>query len=138
MANSAAPEDAAGTTVARPDSSPADIHRIGGASVDNLRLKPREASFAVPGISVIRAPTPGAAAQEMRTGLPRASGLHEQARTVGSASEAGIRSAGFDIIPTPSAALPNHHRIIHPDGAAGFDDVNLGRLAEVFRNSSGH
>lgn len=47
-------------------------------------------------------------------------------------------SAGFDIIPTPSAALPNHHRITHPDGVAGFNDANLGRLAEVFQNSTGH
>jgi hypothetical protein len=39
----------------QPGSPPAgvrDIHRIGGGSVENLRLKPREAALAVPGISV--------------------------------------------------------------------------------------
>lgn len=138
VTKAAAAEEAAVPPVAIPGGKPGDIHRIGGASVENLRLKPREAALDVPGISVIKAPTPGAAAQEMRTGLPRAKGLHEQAKTVGTASEEGIRSAGFDIIPTPSTALPNHHRIIHPDGVAGFNDTNLGRLAEVFRNTTGH
>jgi hypothetical protein len=115
-----------------------DIHRIGGASVENLRLKPREATLNPPGISVIRAPTPGAAAQEVRTGLPKARNLHDQTKTIGSASVEAIRAAGFDVIPASSAALPNHHRIIHPDGAAGFNDANLARLAEAFVNSTGH
>lgn len=57
---------------------------------------------------------------------------------MGTASIEAIRDAGFDVIPDPSAALPNHHRIIHPDGAAGFNDTNLGKLAEAFTNSSGH
>jgi hypothetical protein len=115
-----------------------NIHRIGGATVDNLRLKPREAALDAPGISVIKAPTAHAAASEIRAGFPRAKKLHELAKTVGTANEEGIRSVGFDVIPAPSVALPNHHRIIHPDGADGFTDANLGRLAEVFRNSTGH
>lgn len=115
-----------------------DIHRIGGASVENLRLKPREATLNPPGISVIKAPTPGAAAQEVRTGLPKAKNLHEQAKAIGSASEEAIRAAGFDVIPTPSTALPNHHRIIHPEGVAGFNDADLARLAEAFVNTTGH
>ena len=119
-------------------SDAADTHRIGGASVENLRLKPREAALDIPGISVIKSPTPGGAADEMRAGLPRAKALHEQAKTVGTASEGAIRGAGFDVMATPSTALPNHHRIIHPDGAAGFNDVNLARLAEVFTNTTGH
>jgi hypothetical protein len=131
-------EAAAKPPVAIPEGRPGDIHRIGGASVENLRLKPREAALDVPGISVIKAPTPGAAAQEIRTGLPRARALHQQARTIGTTSEEAIRSVGFDVIPTPSAALPNHHRIIHPEGAAGFNDANLGKLAEVFVNTTGH
>src|SRR4051794_29089742 len=105
-----------------------DIHRIGGAGAENLRLKPREATLNPPGISVLKAPTPGAAAQEIRTGLPKAKHLHEQAKTIGSASEEAIRATGFDVIPAPSAALPNHHRIIHPEGVAGFNDANLARL----------
>lgn len=115
-----------------------DFHRIGGARVENLRLKSREATLDIPGISVIEAATPRAAAQEMRSALPKAKALHELAKTVGTASAEGIRSAGFDIVPTPSIALPNHHRIIHPNGVAGFNDANLGRLAEVFQNTTGH
>jgi len=115
-----------------------NIHRIGGANVENLRLKPREAALAIPGISVLKAPTPAAAAQEIRAGLPKAKALHEQAKTIGTTSAEAIRGIGFDVIPTPSAALPNHQRIIHPDGAAGFSDVNLARLAEVFVNTTGH
>jgi hypothetical protein len=115
-----------------------DIHRIGGASVENLRLKPREATLDIPGISVIKAPSPAAAAQEIRSGLPRARLLHDQARTIGSTSEQAVRDAGFDVLPAPSAALPNHHRITHPAGAAGFTDENLGRLAEAFVNTTGH
>jgi hypothetical protein len=115
-----------------------DIHRIGGAKVENLRLKPREATLNPPGISVIRAPTSGEAAQEMRTGLPKARNLHQQAKTIGSATTEAIRDAGFDVIPTPSGALPHHHRIIHPEGVAGFNDVNLARLAEAFVNTTGH
>ena len=108
------------------------IHRIGGGSVENLRLKPREAALDLPGISVIKASTTDSASREIRAGLPRAKKLHEQAKTIGTASEEAIRSVGFDIIPAPSAALPNHHRIIHPDGVAGFNEANLARLAEVF------
>lgn len=74
----------------------------------------------------------------MRTGLPKAKNLHQQAKTIGSASEEAIRAAGFDVIPTPSAVLPNHHRLIHPEGVAGFNDENLARLAETFVNTTGH
>ena len=117
---------------------PRQIHRIGGGSIDNLRLKPREATLEVPGISVIKATTPDLAAQEMRIGLPRARDLHQQATRIGSASEAAIRSAGFEVLPVPSRALPNHHRIIHPDGVRGFDEDNLAKLADTFENTMGH
>ena len=115
-----------------------EIHRIGGATIENLRLKPREATLDKPGISVIKAPTPSAAAGEMRAGLPKARGLHEQAKTIGSASEEALRRAGFDVIPAPSSTLPNHHRIIHSEGVGGFNDANLARLTEVFVNTTGH
>lgn len=39
---------------------PGDIHRIGGGTVENLRLKPAEAVLEPPGISVLKAPTPDA------------------------------------------------------------------------------
>ena len=115
-----------------------DVHRIGGADVENLRLKPKERLLNPPGISVLKTPTPGQAAAEMRAAYPGAAGLHEAAKTVGSSTTEAIQSVGFDLIPTPSRRLPNHYRLIHPDGAAGFTDENLARLAEVFTNTTGH
>jgi hypothetical protein len=115
-----------------------DIHRIGGGNVENLRLKPREAALAVPGISVIQCDTPAEAAAQMRSAFPRATALHAAASTVGSTSAELIRAAGFDIIHVPSATLPNHYRIVHPDGAAGFTDETLARLAEAFEDTTGH
>ena len=120
------------------DPLPRTIHRIGGATVENLRLKPKEATLNPPGISVIKAQTPNAAAQEIRTGYPKATKLHEHAKTIGSAAIDPIQKAGFDVIPMPSEALPNHHRLIHPDGVVGFSDENLARLAEVFVNTTGN
>ena len=120
------------------DAEPPTFHRIGGATIENLRLKPRDAALDPPGISVIKAPTPKAAGDEVRTGLTRAKNLHEQAKTIGSATIAAIKNAGFNVIPKPSIALPNHHRLVHPDGAAGFSDENLARLAEAFVNTTGH
>ena len=130
-------------TIAPPAASPPepvvlDVHRIGGGTVANLRLKPREAALAVPGISVLRCDTPQEAADQMRAAFPHATALHVAARTVGSTSDELIRAAGFDIIHVLSGTLPNHHRIIHPDGAAGFNDVNLARLAQAFTNTTGH
>jgi hypothetical protein len=114
------------------------VHRIGGASIENLRLKAKEAKLRPPGISVLKAPTPDEAAAEMRAAYPDATGLNEAAKTVGTSTVEAIRAAGFDVIPTPSNRLPNHHRLIHPDGAAGFTDENLARLAEAFTNTTGH
>jgi hypothetical protein len=115
-----------------------DIHRIGGGSVENLRLKPAEVGLVPPGISVLKCPTPDEAASQLRKTFPKAVQLHEDANTVGSTTEALIRSAGFDIIPNPTRKLPNHYRIIHPDGAAGFTDENLARLADAFTTTTGH
>lgn len=115
-----------------------EIHRIGGASVENLRLKPKEATLDIPGISVLKCPSPGEAARQMRAAFPKALSLHEAAKTIGSTTEELIRSAGFGIIYAPSRLLPNHHRIIHPDGAAGFSDANLATLGAVFTDTTGH
>ncbi len=115
-----------------------DIHRIGGGNAANLRLKLREAKLNPPGISVLKAASPGEAAQQVRAALPKAKKLHEAARTMGSTTEELIRGVGFDIIPAPSRALPNHYRIIHPAGVAGFTDENLARLASVFVDTTGH
>jgi hypothetical protein len=115
-----------------------DIHRIGGGGVENLRLKPQEAKLDPPGISVLKAPTPGEAANQMRAAFPEARGLHEAARVVGSSTVEKIRGAGFDVVPNATRKLPNHHRLTHPDGAKGFNDENLKRLSEVFTDTAGH
>jgi hypothetical protein len=131
-------EETVGQPAAMPAAGNRDIHRIGGASVENLRLKPKEAKLNPPGISVLKTPTPGEAAAEMRAAYPDATGLHEAAKTVGSSTTEAIRGAGFDVIPTPSRRLPNHYRLIHPEGVAGFTDENLARLAQVFTNTTGN
>ncbi len=132
------PKAAEAEEAAAASSKPGDIHRIGGGTVENLRLKPAEAALVPPGISVLKAPTPREAAAQVRAAFPRAAGLHQAARTVGSTSEDAIRRAGFDVIPNPTRKLPNHHRIIHPDGVAGLTDQNLAKLAAVFTNTTGH
>jgi hypothetical protein len=109
-----------------------DIHRIGGASVENLRLKPAEQELDLPGISVLKCATPHQAVKQIRAALPRATRLHDAARTVASSTEELSLSAGFEIVPMPSRTLPNHYRITHPDGVAGFGDENLTRLAMAF------
>jgi hypothetical protein len=48
-----------------------------------------------------------------------------------------IRQAGFEVVPNPSRLLPNHARIIHRKGRAGFSDENLERLAQAVQNTSG-
>ncbi|MFN8494792.1 MAG: hypothetical protein U0350_44730 [Caldilineaceae bacterium] len=35
-----------------------------------------------------------------------------------------------------SARFPNHARLIHPDGVAGFNDSNLAKLAQAFENTT--
>ena len=91
-----------------------------------------------PGISVMKTPTPGEAAAQIRKALPTARRLHQAANTIGTTSEELIRSTGFDIVANPTVTLPNHYRIIHPSGVAGFSDENLERLAQVFTNTTGH
>jgi hypothetical protein len=124
--------------VAVPTTAGGDIHRIGGGSADNLRLKPREKELSPAGISVVKAPSPEAAARQVREAFPEAKELHEAAKVVGSTTPEQIRSAGFDLLPNPTRKLPHHHRITHPDGAAGFNDENLRKLSEAFTDSSGH
>jgi hypothetical protein len=115
-----------------------DMHRIGGSSVESLRLKPREATLNPPGISLLQAPSPGEAARQIRAVFPAADGLHEAAQVIGSTTVDNIRGAGFDVIFNPTKKLPNHYRLIHPDGVAGFSDENLARLSAVFAETSGH
>ncbi len=111
-----------------------DIHRLGGGSVENLRIKPREQALIPAGISVLKALSPGEIIRQIRDTFPEAQGLQDAAHVVGSTNAAKIREAGFDVMAAPTRKLPNHHRIIHPDGAAGFTDANLERLSKAFRD----
>ena len=107
------------------------VHRIGGRNVENLRLKAGEVSLNPPGISVLIGGQPFDAADQMRGAFPAAGKLHELTLTVATTSFAAIRSAGFDLIPDPTRRFPNHHRLIHPNGLAGFNTENLARLSAV-------
>ena len=106
--------------------------------MENLRLKPREATLDPPGISLLQALSPGEAARQMREAFPAANALHAAAQVVASTTVDKIRQAGFDVLPNPTRKLPQHYRLIHPDGVAGFTDANLRRLSAVFREASGH
>jgi hypothetical protein len=114
-----------------------EFHRIGGGSVENLRLKRREERLHPPGISILKAVSPVDAAVQIRAAFPAAAGLLRAAQVVGTTSAAMIRKAGFDVYPCPSKKLPNHYRIIHPDGLAGFTEENLVKLSQAFTNSTG-
>jgi hypothetical protein len=113
------------------------VHRIGGGSVENLRLKPREAMFTPAGISVLLGGTPAEAAEQMRQAFPdptKYARIWAQTHIVGSATASAIRQVGFELLPDPSAKFPNHARLTHPEGRAGFSDTNLTRLAGVFQD----
>jgi RHS repeat-associated protein len=112
------------------------VHRIGGSSVENLRLKPQEAKLDPPGFSVLTGGTPQEAADQMRRAFPRATGLHEASKTVGSATVQGIRDAGFGVFPNATDKFPNHARVIHPDGLEGFTDENLSRLSKSLADTT--
>lgn len=114
------------------------IHRIGGSSIENLRLKSQEAGLEPPGISVLHAVTPAGAALELRSAYPDATGLHRAAATIASGTVAAIRAAGFDVIFAPSRRLLNHCRLVHPEGVAGFTDLNLERLRQAFADTNGN
>lgn len=114
------------------------IHRIGGGSVENLRLKLREAKLNPAGISVLQTSTPDQAVHQLREAFPDAEELHKAAQIVGSTTAEKIKSVGFDLIPNPMRKLPNHYRLIHPDGEGGFTDANLKRLSSVFTDTSGY
>jgi hypothetical protein len=114
-----------------------EFHRIGGGGVENLTLKAKEAGLQPPGISLLQASSPAEAARQMRKAFPKAKKLHDLTNTVGSISSELIREAGFDIMHVPSTLFPNHYRLFHPQGAEGFNEENLQRLALAFVNNTG-
>ncbi len=114
------------------------VHRIGGGSAANMRLSSLDQALSPPGISVLLGGTPEEAATEMRQAFPRSRKWQSRAGTVGSTTAAAIRQAGFEIVPDPTTHFPNHARLIHPDGAAGFTDANLAVLAKAFQDTTGY
>jgi hypothetical protein len=115
------------------------VHRIGGSGIENLRLKARERNLDPPGISVLLGGTPAAAAEQIRQAFPdpeKFARIRQQAQTVGSAIAAQIRRAGFEVAPDPSPKFPNHARLTHPAGVAGFIDEYLEALAAVFQDTA--
>lgn len=111
------------------------IHRVGGGSAANLTLKPREAILNPPGISMLLGATPQEAAVAMRRQFPRKAPRGRT--TVGSTTVGQIRAAGFDVIMDATPRFPQHARLIHPQGVAGFTDDNLKRLAQCFQDHTG-
>lgn len=114
------------------------LHRINGGSLGNLRLSAAEATLDPPGISVIQTPSPAEAAQAFRKARPYARRLCAAAATMGSATEEAVRAAGFDFIDASTPNFPEHRRLIHPSGAAGFTDANLAQLSGAFTDTTGH
>jgi hypothetical protein len=60
---------------------------------------------------------------------------HLDARTQPDAVECLIGPHAGYIMPNPTKKYPNHHRLIHPDGVAGFSDENPMRLSEAFTDT---
>ncbi len=113
------------------------VHRVGGAGIDNLRLSVFDIALNPAGISVLLGGTPGDAANQMRAAYPRSQKWKIHASTVASTTVDAIRAAGFDVMLDPTDRFPNHARLIHKDGVAGFSDANLTILAQVFHATTG-
>ena len=101
----------------------------GGEKAKDWKLSRLEKGLDKPGASMISG-TANEAAAEMR-GHPTFKGNTD---IQGTAKVSDIRAAGFDVIHWPTRDLPNHVRIIHPDGADGFNLENRQKLAEKFKN----
>ena len=113
------------------------VHRVGGGSVANLRPSALDRSLTPPGISLLFGGTPQEAADAMRRAFPTSRKWQSLAGTVGSATVGAVRAAGFDVIVVVTDRFVNHARLIHPDGAVGFTDANLAKLATAFADTVG-
>lgn len=113
------------------------VHRVGGADVANLRLKPGEAVLTPPGVSTLTGGDAQSAAAAMRRVYSKAR-KWKVSLSMGTATAAAIRAAGFDVIADPTPNFPNHARVVHPNGVAGFIDANLQQLAAAFVITHGH
>jgi hypothetical protein len=102
-----------------------------------LRLSVVDRRETPPGISVLLAVTPQQAAAQMRQAFPGSRKWQATAQTVGSSTAEAVRQAGFEIVPDPTSRFPNHARLIHPAGVAGFSDANLAVLSAAFQDTTG-
>lgn len=125
--------------IGRPEEIPPEtvVHRVGGGSVANLCLSPLDRQQIPPGISVLLGGTPHEAAAQMRQAFPRSRKWRQTAQTVGTTTAAALRQVGFEVVPDPTSRFPNHARLIHPQGAAGFMDAQLEALAQPFHDTLG-
>jgi hypothetical protein len=116
------------------------VHRLGGNGLENLRLKEEKQVWCLPEYRSSSAGRRVIAAKQMRRAFSdpkRYARLHDATQTVASATVDAIRSAGFDVMPDATLRFPNHGRLIHVDGVAGFSDVNLTRLAQALEIATG-
>ena len=113
------------------------VHRVGGRNIANLRLSRLEQKLTPPGISLLLGGTPQGAVTQMRQAFPNSRKWQDSAHAVGTTTAAAIRQAGFELVPDPTGRFPNHARLIHPSGVAGFTDANLEQLARVFHDTEG-
>ena len=114
------------------------VFRIGGASIDNLKLKDAEKKLNPPGISVIRANDEKEAGDIMKKAFPKATKLHEQINSgnIAEMKAKDIREVGFDVIHNPTENIGEPHaRIIHPEGVTGFNNDNLEKLSNKCNQS---
>ena len=116
----------------RPISAEILVHRLGGAGIENLRLKLKEQTLVPPGISVFQATDPEVIQTQIRQAFPNATRLIADAKTIATATVDAIRQAGFEVMPNPTRHFPNHARLIHSNGLLGFSDDHLAELSKAF------
>ena len=108
------------------------VFRIGGGSVDNLRLKPKEWTLKPPGISVFIHVSALAVVEQLEQAFPNATRLLADAIVVGTALVSDIRSVGFDVLYDPTKRFPNHARLIRADHGTAREEWELAALSQVF------
>jgi hypothetical protein len=125
--------------IGKPEEVSADtvVHRVGGGNAANLQLSAMDCRQSPPGISILVGRTPQEAAAQMRRAFPKSKKWQASAQTVGSATVGAVRLAGFEVVPDPTSRFPNHARLIHAAGIAGFTDAQLEILAKSFHDRPG-
>lgn len=111
------------------------VHRVGGASIADLSLKPSETTLKPPGFSLLCGGSAAEAAEAMRRQFPR---MAPRGQTVvGSTTVGQVRAAGFDVRKNATVRFPQHARLVHPNGLTGFTTVNIQLLTQCFAETAG-